>query len=422
MIDRAILRDNPDLIRRSLSRRHSDFDLDELIGWDGERRRMLALVESLRAEQGVLSKRIGAAMQAGEGGEGLKEQVRSIAAEIGEETERLSEAESRFDESMANLPNLLHDAVPEGESEADNVELSHWGFPRTFNFIPRPHWEIGEHLGIIDSERSAKLSQARFTMTMGYGAAMERSLISLMLDIHTRNHGYTEVAPPFLANEKCLFGTGQLPKFEEDLFKTREGLYLIPTAEVPLTNIHAGEILEKSHFPISYTAYTPCFRGEAGAAGRESRGLIRVHQFHKVELMKLVLPGSGDEELEKLTRDAESVLEILGLPFRRIALCGGDVGFGASQTFDLEVWMPGMSKWVEISSCSQYGDFQARRAGIRFRPIPGAKPELVHTMNGSGLAVGRTLAAILENYQEADGTVIVPEALRAYLGGKEKIS
>jgi seryl-tRNA synthetase len=420
MIDRALLRDNPDLIRANLAKRHFEYDLDALIALEARRRELLQ-VEALRAQRNELSKQVGQIMREGGDAEEVKAQVRDLAEQIAAQEAELAAVEARFEQMMATMPNILHEAVPEGCGEEENPELYRWGEPRVFDFEPQPHWEIGERLGILDLERPAKMAQSRFVMDMGAGATMERALINLMLDTHTRKHGYTEVFPPFLASERSLFGTGNLPKFEEDLFKTREGLYLVPTAEVPLTNIHQDEILEGAKLPLYYTAYTPCFRSEAGAAGRESRGLIRVHQFHKIELMKYVKPEQGDEELEKLVKNAETILELLGLPYRRVALCGGDMGFQPRQTFDLEVWMPGMGKYVEISSCSQYGEFQARRAGIRYRPTPEAKPEYVHTMNGSGLACGRTFAAILENYQTKEGTVVVPEALRPYMGGLAEV-
>ena len=420
MIDRALLRDHPELIRESLAQRGFDYDLDGLIALEAQRRELLQ-VEGLRAQRNELSKRIGATLKEGGDAAPLKAEVAQLNEQIKQQEEELAQVEARLDELMATMPNLLHPDVPLGASEEDNVEVCRWGEPRRFDFEPQPHWEIGERLGILDWERGAKMAAARFVLDLGAGATLERALINLMLDTHTRKHGYTEVFPPFLNNERSAFGIGALPKFEADLFKTREGLYLVPTAEMPLTNIHQDEVLEGAKLPLYYTAYTPCFRSEAGAAGRESRGLIRVHQFHKVEMMKYLKPGQGDEELEKLIRNAEAILEVLELPYRRVALCSGDMGFQPRQTFDLEVWMPGMGKWVEISSCSQYGDFQARRAGIRFRATPEAKPEFVHTMNGSGLACGRTLAAVLENYQTAQGTVVVPEALRPYMGGMPEI-
>ncbi|HEY3398278.1 MAG TPA: serine--tRNA ligase [Armatimonadota bacterium] len=420
MIDRALLRDNPDVIRESLTKRNFDYDLDALIALEARRRELLG-VESLRAQKKDLSQQIGQIMREKGDADALKAQVATLNEQISAQEAELAEVEAQFDTMMASLPNILHADVPLGECEDDNPEVYRWGEPRAFDFEPKPHWEIGEALGIIDPERAAKIAQARFVMDLGAGATLERSLINFMLDTHTRHHGYTEIAPPYLANERSLFGTGNLPKFEQDLFKTREGLYLVPTAEVPLTNIHQDEILDGAHLPLCYTAYTPCFRSEAGAAGRESRGLIRVHMFHKVEMMKYVRPEQADAELEKLIKNAEEILETLGLPYRRVALCSGDMGFQPRQTFDLEVWMPGMGKYVEISSCSQYGDFQARRAGLRYRPTPDAKPEFLTTMNGSGLACGRTMAAILENYQTKEGTVVVPEALRPYMGGMAEI-
>ena len=311
--------------------------------------------------------------------------------------------------------------MPEGEDESDNPVLYEKGDAPSFDFEPLPHWELGERLGILDFERAAKIASSRFVMNLGAGATMERALIQMMLDAHTREHGYTEVLPPYLANTRSLIGTATLPKFEEDQFKTREGLYLIPTAEVPLTNIHQDEILEADELPKHYTAYTASFRREAGSAGQESRGLIRLHQFNKVELMKFVTPETADDELEALTLNAETILERLELRYRRIILCTGDMGFQPQRTYDLEVWMPGMNRWVEISSCSQYGDFQARRANTRYRPEPEASPRFVHTMNGSGLAAGRCLAAVIESYQQADGSIAVPEVLRPYMGGLAEI-
>jgi seryl-tRNA synthetase len=420
MIDRALLRDNPDLIRENLTKRNFDFDLDALLAVEARRRELLQ-VENLRAQRNDLSKQIGGIMREGGNADELKAQVRYLAEQIAFQEQELVVVEAEFEALMARLPNILHPDVPPGASDADNPELYQWGEPPQFDFEPQGHWDLGESLGILDWERAAKMAAARFVMDMGAGATLERALISLMLDTHTRQHGYTEVSPPYLCNERSAFGIGVLPKFEDDLFKTREGLYLVPTAEMPLTNIHQDEILDGTKLPLCYTAYTPCFRSEAGAAGRESRGLIRLHQFHKVELMKCVRPEQADAELEKLVKNAEAILQVLGLPYRRVALCAGDMGFQPRQTFDLEVWMPGMGKYVEISSCSQYGEFQARRAGIRFRAAAEGKTEFVHTMNGSGLACGRTMAAILENYQTAAGTIVVPEALRPYMGGLPEI-
>jgi seryl-tRNA synthetase len=338
---------------------------------------------------------------------------------------------------LSRIPNLVRDDVPTGKSETDNVTVKLWGKIPSFDFMPKPHWELGESLGILDLERAAKLSGARFAVYMGAGARLERALISFMLDLHTEKHGYTEVLPPFMVNSKSLFGTGQLPKFAEDLFRCSDAdveavgrgefkendHWLIPTAEVPVTNLYREEILDEARLPICLTAYTPCFRAEAGAAGKDTRGIIRQHQFQKVEMVKFTRPEESDAEHEKLTRDAEEILEALGLPYRRVLLCTGDTGFSSAKTFDLEVWLPGQQLYREISSCSNFEGFQARRANIRYRAAGAkGKPEFVHTLNGSGLAVGRTWLAIIENYQQADGSVLIPEALRPYMGGLERIT
>ncbi|HEY8498437.1 MAG TPA: serine--tRNA ligase, partial [Limnochordales bacterium] len=330
--------------------------------------------------------------------------------------------ERRLEELLLSIPNLPHQSVPYGQSEADNVEVRRWGEPRRFGFEPRPHWEIGERLGILDFARGAKVAGTRFYVLRGWGARLERALINFMLDVHTREHGYEEVFPPFLVNRESMVGTAQLPKFADDMFKV-EGMeyYLIPTAEVPVTNLLRDEVLDASQLPIKYVAYSACFRKEAGAAGRDTRGLIRVHQFNKVELVKFVLPETSYDELESLVEDATDILRRLELPYRVSQMCTADVGFAAAKKYDPEVWMPSYGRYVEISSCSNFEDFQARRANIRFRRQPGARPEYVHTLNGSGLAVGRTVAAILENYQNEDGTVTVPEVLRPYLGGVNRI-
>jgi seryl-tRNA synthetase len=421
MLDRRIIREEPDLVRQAISNRGSDFDVDELIRLD-ERRRELLEGEQLKAERNRLSKEIGEVIKSGGNADALKAQVNDLKEQIAAMEAELSEVDALFDLRMLEMPNIPLPDVPVGGGEEDNVVLHERGQKPSFDFEPKGHWEIGEELGILSFSTAAKMAGARFACDFGAGAQLERALMNLMLDTHTRQHGYTEVLPPFLANAQSLVGTGSLPKFEEDLFKTTTGHYLIPTAEVPLTNIHQGDILDGASLPRYYTAYTPCFRSEAGAAGRESRGLIRLHQFNKVELMKYTTPETAADELEKLTQNAETILEMLGLAHRRLALCTGDMGFGSTQTFDLEVWMPGMGRWVEISSCSQYGDFQARRCETRYRPEPDARPVYVHTMNGSGLAIGRSLAAILENYQQANGTVVVPEALRPYMGGRSEIN
>lgn len=420
MIDRKLIREQPELVREAVRRRRSDYDVDELLGLDARRRELLQ-VEELKAERNSLSKQIGEVMKSGGNADELKARVGSLKDQIAAMEAELVEVEQMFERRMLELPNIPLPIVPEGDGEEQNVVLHQHGEVPVWDFTPRGHWEIGEALGILDFGKAARMAGARFACEVGAAAQLSRALISFFLDTHTRQHGYTEVLPPFLANAQSLIGTGSLPKFEEDLFKTTTGHYLVPTAEVPLTNMHQGEILEAAQLPLYYTAYTPCFRSEAGSAGRESRGLIRLHQFNKVELMKFTTPEQADDELEKLTQNAEKMLELLGLTYRRLLLCTGDMGFGSARTFDLEVWMPGMNRWVEISSCSQYGDFQARRCETRYRPEPEAKPMYVHTMNGSGLAVGRSLAAILENYQTAQGTVVVPEVLRPYMGGKAEI-
>jgi seryl-tRNA synthetase len=364
------------------------------------------------------------------------QETRVLKAELDQFDQTAAELDVKLRLTLSGIPNLTRDEVPTGKSEADNLTVKSWGERPAFNFVPKPHWEIGESLGILDLERAAKLSGARFAVYIGAGARLERALISFMLDMHTLKHGYREVLPPFMVNSKSLFGTGQLPKFAEDLFRCSDAdadavargefkdndHWLIPTAEVPVTNLYRDEILDESRLPIRLTAYTPCFRAEAGAAGKDTRGIIRQHQFQKVELVKFTRPGDSDAEHEALTRDAEEILEALGLPYRRVLLCTGDTGFSSAKTFDLEVWLPGQDLYREISSCSNFDAFQARRANIRYRP-GGAKgkPEFVHTINGSGLAVGRTWLAILENYQQADGSVLIPEALRPYMGGLDRI-
>jgi len=393
VLDRRLVREEPEKIRQALEKRGYEFDLDALIAIEARRRELLRAVESRRAEKNDLSEQIAITMRAGADAAALKEHSAQIGLELEELEQELGQAEECFEQMMLDLPNIPLDEVPVGESEQDNVVMYEVGELPKFDFTPRPHWEIGEHLGILDFEGATRMAGARFVTDVGAGATLERALINFMLDTHTRKHGYTEVFPPYLANERSCFGTANLPKFEDDLFKTTDGYYLIPTAEVPLTNMHQGEILEAEDLPIYYTAYTACFRREAGAAGKDTRGMVRVHQFHKVELMKFVKPGQGSEELEKLVKDAEVILQALELPYRRTQLCTGDMGFQPQQTFDLEVYCPGMDRWLEISSCSQYGDFQARRCNTRYRPKPQAKPEFVHTMNGSGVATGRTLSA-----------------------------
>jgi seryl-tRNA synthetase len=390
---------------------------------DAERKQVLQRVESLRHEQRTAGEEIARRGRAREDASEIKARMKSVAEEIKGLEARLAEAESRLREVQLVLPNVPDASVPRG-GESANLEIRRVGEPRSFGFEPKPHWEIGTRLGILDFERAAKISGARFAVAWGAAARLERALAQFMLDLHTGERGYTEVLPPYLVTAETLLGTGQLPKFEADLFKTSAGdrdLYLIPTAEVPVTNLHRDEMLEAASLPLKYTAWTPCFRSEAGSYGKDVRGLIRQHQFHKVELVKLTTPETSMAELEGMVADAEEVLKRLELPYRVVLLSTGDMGFGAAKTYDLEVWLPGQGAYREISSCSNCTDFQARRANLRYRPEPGAKPRFLHTLNGSGLAVGRTLVAVLENHQQEDGSVRVPEALRPYLGGRERI-
>ena len=421
MLDRRLIREEPERIRQALRDRGYELDLDALIELEARRRELLQAVENQRAEKNSLSQQIAQALRAGGEAEPLKQRSLGIGRQLAADEQELSEVEARFERMMLELPNLPLEEVPVGSSPEDNVVMYHVGEPRKYDFAPQAHWDIGPRLGILDFEAATRMAGARFVTSIGAGATLERALINLMLDTHTRKHGYTEILPPYLGNERSLYGTANLPKFENELFKTTDGYYLIPTAEVPLTNLHQDGILEGDRLPLCYVAYTACFRREAGAAGKDTRGMVRVHQFNKVELMKFVRPGQGSAELEKLVKNAEAILEALELPFRRVALCTGDMGFQPQQTFDLEVYCPGMDRWLEISSCSQYGDFQARRCNTRFRPEPKARPEFVHTMNGSGVACGRTVVAILENYQQENGVVVIPEVLRPYMGGLAEI-
>lgn len=441
MLDLNFVRGNLEKVEEKLRARGADPEalLGGFHSLDQRRREAITQAEQLKARRNALSQQVGALKQAGKTDEAAA--VMGETRALKEQLDALDTAAASLDEEMwqalARVPNLTRDEVPAGTSEADNQVVKTWGEGRKFDFEPKPHWEIGEGLGILDLERAAKLSGARFAVYMGAGARLERALISFMLDMHTEQHGYTEVLPPFMVNSKSLFGTGQLPKFADDLFRcsdadaesAAQGNYrdndhwLIPTAEVPVTNLYRDEILDEARLPILLTAYTPCFRAEAGAAGRDTRGIIRQHQFQKVELVKFTKPEESDAEHEKLTRNAEEILEALELPYRRMLLCTGDTGFSSAKTFDLEVWLPGQQVYREISSCSNFESFQARRANIRFKPVgPKAKNEFVHTLNGSGLAVGRTWLAILENYQQADGSVLIPTALRPYMGGLERIT
>jgi seryl-tRNA synthetase len=422
VLDPRIIREKPEWLRQKLRDRGVAFDLDGLLALEAERRRLLAELERLRARKNALSEEIGRRKRAGQDAAALVAESAGFDPALKGLTEQQQKAQEQFDALLLTVPNPPHDSVPVGADAGANREVRRWGKPRALTFAPKPHWEVGEALGVLDFERGARLAQARFAVLTGAGARLERALINFMLDLHTRAHGYTEAAPPLLVNAAAMTGTGQLPKFEEELFKTRdEGLYLIPTAEVPLTNLHRGEILPPGALPKKYTAATPCFRREAGSYGKDTRGLIRQHQFNKVELVWFTEAGASYEALERLTADAEEVLRRLELPYRVVALCTADLGFASAKTYDLEVWLPGHGEFREISSCSNCEDFQARRAEIRYRPHPKAGAAYAHTLNGSGLAIGRTWIALLENFQEADGSVTIPDALRPHLDGETRL-
>lgn len=424
MLSVDFVRNNLEVVKNSLAFRNSNLSLEPFENLDQQRRSAITERDNLKAKCNRLSEEIGALMKAKQKEEAAPKQqeVATAKAQIKELEQLIEETETKLAEILLTIPNLPHSSVPIGTDEHANVEVTRWGTPRQFDFEVKDHIDIGIKLGILDQERATKITGARFSILRGLGARLERALINFMLDIHTKEHGYQEVLPPFIVNSATLQGTGQLPKFAEDLFKLEKSDYwLIPTAEVPLTNIYRGEILEADMLPIKLTAYTPCFRSEAGSYGRDVRGLIRQHQFDKVELVKISHPDQSYDDLEKLTSDAETILQRLELPYRKVQLSTGDMGFSSAKTYDLEVWLPSQNTYREISSCSNCDAFQARRAQIRFRRSPGAKPEPVHTLNGSGLAVGRTWLAILENYQQADGSVTIPTALRPYLDGLEKI-
>lgn len=423
MLDGRYLRDNLDAIRASMGARAGSWDFDRFVALDDERRRLIGEVESRQAQRNEASKRIGELMKAGQrdDAEAAKERVRVINEEIAALDDQRAAVDAEVREMLLTIPNVPHESVPAGADENDNVEVRRWGTPPEFGFEPVAHWDLGPELGAIDFERGVKLAKSRFVVLGRDGARLNRALINFMLDTHG-SRGYREWAVPAMANSDTLLGTGQLPKFADDLFHTDEGLYLIPTAEVQLTNLHRDEVLEAADLPLRYVAYTPCFREEAGAAGRDTRGMIRVHQFDKVELVKFARPEESMDALEGMVADAEYILQQLGLAYRTIVLCTGDMGFGAAKTYDIEVWLPSYNGYKEISSCSNCWDFQARRASIKYRdPDEFKGSRFVHTLNGSGLAVGRTLVAVLENYQQADGSVVVPEVLRPYMGGQELI-
>lgn len=415
MLDIKFIRQNTDLVARALKDRNSGIDLTPLLNLDGRRRELIVQAEELKAQRNQFSQRIARAKKDGIDIEADREEMRRISDTIKSSDAELKEVELKISDIILTIPNMPHQSVPVGSDETANPVIRTFGEPRVLDFEPKPHWDLGEDLGILDFKRATKLTGARFSLGLGAGAALERALVNFMLDTHTREHGYTEVLPPFMVNRESMTATGQLPKFEEDLFAT-DDYFLIPTAEVPVTNIYRGDILPEDQLPVKFCAYTPCFRREAGSYGKDTRGLIRLHQFNKVELVRFSRPEDSYAALEELTADAESILQKLGLPYRVVNLCTGDLGFSSAKTYDLEVWLPSQGMYREISSCSNFEDFQARRGQIRFKGPQMKKPEFCHTLNGSGLAVGRTMAAILENYQRADGSVEVPEALRPYMG------
>lgn len=417
MLDMKFVRENPELVMDAMRKRNANVNLDEFLELEKKRRELTLQVEALKSQRNAASQEIGKMKKAGENADAQMAEVRALGDKIAEDDKELKDIEARLKEILMTIPNMPAADTPVGSSDADNPVVRTWREPAKYAFEPQAHWDIGEKLNILDVERAGKVSGARFTFYRGLGSRLERSVINFFLDIHTGENGYTEFFPPFIVNKDSMQGTGQLPKFAEDMFKL-EGLdyYLIPTAEVPITNLHRDEILSGDDLPLYYTAYSACFRAEAGSAGRDTRGLIRQHQFNKVELVKFTKPEDSWDELEKLTANAEKVLQLLELPYRVVRLCTGDIGFSSAATYDLEVWLPAANCYREISSCSNFLDFQARRANIRFRRDTKSKPEFVHTLNGSGVAVGRTVAAILENYQQADGSVIVPKVLRPYMG------
>jgi seryl-tRNA synthetase len=423
MLDIKFIRDNRDIVERMLEQRGYDMDLQTVLSLDQQRREAIQEVESLKHERKVVSDQIAQMKKKEEDSSQIISRMRQVSQRIKELDGKLGELGDEINRSLLLIPNVPHESVPIGKNENDNPVVKRWGEISQFSFTPKPHWELGESLGILDFERAAKITGARFTLYWGLGARLERALINFMLDLHTSKHGYVEVLPPFVVNSSAMRGTGQLPKFREDLFKLEDwDYYLVPTAEVPVTNIFMNEILEEEDLPLCYTAYTPCFRSEAGSYGKDTRGLIRQHQFNKVEMVKFTTPEQSYDELESLLLDAEEVLQKLELPYRVVTLCTGDLGFSAAKTYDIEVWIPAQQAFREISSCSNFSDFQARRANIRYRPKGKKKIAYPYTLNGSGLAVGRTLVAIIENWQQEDGSVVIPPALRTYMGGVDIIA
>jgi len=421
MLDLNFIREHPDLVKEALVKLNTTAPIDEILALDEERRSLLTEVESMRHRRNVVSKEIGR-MKDGQERQALIAEMRELGKRIKALEARLREVEERLYEAMLQVPNMPHEKVPVGKDESENVIVRTEGEPRQFDFEPLPHWELGPALGIIDFERGVKLAGTRFYVLKGLGAKLQRALISWMIDLHVEKHGYTEIYPPFMVKREMLVGAAQLPKFADNLYHdVEDDLWMVPTAEVPLTNLHRDEILEPGTLPLYYVSYTACFRREKMSAGKDTRGIKRVHQFDKVEMYKFVEPHTSDEELEKLVDNAEDVCRELGIPHRVVQMCTGDLGFSARMKYDVEMWAPGCGEWLEVSSCSNCGDFQARRANIRYRPEPGARPEFVHTLNGSGLALPRTMIAIMENYQQADGSIVVPEVLRPYMGGVEVI-
>jgi seryl-tRNA synthetase len=422
LLDIKFIRENLDIVRDAVANKGEKADIDRILHLDSDRRRILQEVEELRGERNRSSREIGELQKKGKNADDLKVKMKAVSDKIKALEKDLSRTETELNGHLLEVPNIPHESVPIGKSEEDNVEIRKWGDPPAISFEPKPHWEIGEKLGIIDIERGGKITGSGFLHYRGAGALLERALINFMIDLHVRSHGFVEVMVPFMVNRTSMTVTGQIPKLEGDMYALPEDdTFLVPTAEVPVTNIHRGEIISADSLPIYYVAYSPCFRREAGAHGKDTRGLIRVHQFNKVELVKFVRPETSYDELESLVSAAEVVLQQLSLPYRVVVLSTGDLSFAASKCYDLEVWAPGLAKYLEVSSCSNFQDFQARRGEIRYRPGPGKKPQFVHTLNGSGVALPRTVIAILENYQQEDGSVIIPEVLRPYMGGLEKI-
>lgn len=422
MLDIKLFRNDLEKVKAALSRRKENIDLDGLLALDKERREILFEVEQMKGKQNNVSKQIPVFKKEGRDTSEIFAEMKKLSDEIKVQDERVRELDAQIEQIMLTIPNIPNDDVPDGDTDEDNVEIRHFSEPTKFDFEPKAHWDIGENLGILDPATAAKVTGARFHFYKGAGAALERAVVNFYLDTHTADHGYTEVFPPFMVHRNSMVGTGQLPKFEEDAFKvTNTDYFLVPTAEVPVTNMYRGDILDGSALPIKHVAYTACFRAEAGSAGRDTRGLIRQHQFNKVELVKFTKPEQSYAELEKLVADAEDVLKRLELPYRVVRICVGDLGFTAALKYDIEVWMPSYNRYVEISSCSNFEDFQARRANIKYKDSPKDKAQFVHTLNGSGVAVGRTVAAILENYQNSDGSVTIPEILRPYMHGLKKI-